>query len=45
MGPESKENDERSTRWDMWSAPIGLSNEMGYQARWMFLADDARELL
>jgi hypothetical protein len=29
----------------MWSASIGLSNEMGYQAHWMFLADDAGGLL
>jgi hypothetical protein len=24
---------------------IGLSNEMGYQAHWMLLADDAERLL
>jgi hypothetical protein len=41
----SKENDERSARWAVWSASIGLSNEMGYQAHWMFLADDAGRLL
>jgi hypothetical protein len=29
----------------MWSALIGLSNEMGYQAHWMFLADNAGGLL
>jgi hypothetical protein len=29
----------------MWSASIGLTNEMGYQAHWMFLTDDAGGLL
>jgi hypothetical protein len=27
------------------SASIGLSNEVGYQANWMLLADDAGRLL
>jgi hypothetical protein len=29
----------------VWSASIGLSNEVGYQAHWMLLADDAGGLL
>jgi hypothetical protein len=29
----------------MWSTSIGLSYEMGYQARWMLLADDVGGLL
>jgi hypothetical protein len=41
----SKENDELSARWALWSTSIGLSNEMGYQAHWMLLADDAGGLL
>jgi hypothetical protein len=29
----------------MWSTPIGLPHEMGYQASWVLLADDIRGLL
>jgi hypothetical protein len=40
-----QENDERSTRWDMWSTPVSLPHEMGHQTSRMLLADDIRGLL
>jgi hypothetical protein len=42
--PISKENDEWSARWAVWSASIGLPYEMGYQTHRMLLADDAGRL-
>jgi hypothetical protein len=41
----SQEHDERSAQWDMWSTPVGLLYEMGYQTSWVLLADNIRGLL